>query len=469
MKRLFVLAFVILAGCGSAYISPSVQEVSENSGADISVKVVHLNPHTLRTANRSAYIPKHLPKAFEQLATTPSDRVAESDLPQPPVRPETRPKQLKMLLPPPITPAPYRLGVGDVIYLTTSTLSSSADLPVIVTGTSPGSTSGTPTGMPSVTAPTRPNSQKYTVQDDGAIAIPDIGRVNVAGLTISEAEAKIFDVLAKNQITLRFGLDVAEFNSKRVVMGGAVRKPGLIPIRLQTLHLGEALQQAGGITTKDQDYAIIRLYRDGKLYQIPVPRFLADPKLQKIALKDSDSVYVDTEFDLTKAQAYFSQQIQMMDLDYSTRSRAQQQLDREFARQKARLDEIRRNFQAKVALDAVKRDYVYLAGEVVRQGRFTLPFNRRASLADALFSSSGITTQVANVSQIYVLRGNRKGNSVTAYQLDARNIAYMVMATKMELRPNDIIFVAEQPVTKWNRAVGQIGPSFIQQVLNRIK
>ncbi len=461
MKRLFVLAFVVLAGCGSAYISPTVQEVSKNSGADISVKVIQLTPASIRAANRSRYVPKRLPKAFEKLTAMPVVQVSAPDLPQPPVQPENRPKHLEMRLPPALDPGPYRLGIGDVILLKTSTLSSSADQPSIVPGT--------PGIAPSMAAPARPKPQQYTVQDDGTIAIPDIGRVNVAGLTVSEAEAEIFKALAKNQITLRFGLDVAGFNSKRVVIGGAVGQPGVVPIRLQPLHLGEALQLAGGITAKDQDYATIRLYRDGKLYQIPVTRFLMDPKLQKLVLKDGDSIYVDTEFDLGKAQAYFAQQIQMMDLDYSARSRAQKRLDREISRQKARLDEIRANFQARVALDAVPRDYVYLAGEVVKQGRFTLPFNRRASLADALFSSSGITTQVANVSQIYVLRGNRKGNSVTAYQLDARNIAYMVMATKMELRPNDIIFVAEQPVTKWNRTVSQIGPSFIQAFAARIK
>lgn len=461
MKRLFMLAFVVLAGCGSAYISPSVQEVSKNSGADISVNVVQLSPTTIRAANRSPYVPRRLPKAFQKLATVPAETVATPDLPQPPVKPESRPKQLEMRLPPAVEPGPYRLGIGDVILLKTSTLSSSADQPAIVTGT--------PGIAPSMAAPARAKPQQYTVQDDGAIAIPDIGRVNVTGLTVSEAEAEIFKALAKNQITLRFGLDVAGFNSKRVVIGGAVGQPGVVPIRLQPLHLGEALQLAGGIAAKDQDYATIRLYRDGKLYQIPVTRFLVDPKLQKLVLKDGDSIYVDTEFDLGKAQAYFAQQIQMLNLDYSARSRAQQQLDREFNWQKARLDEIRANFQARVALDAVKRDYVYLAGEVVKQGRFTLPFNRRASLADALFSSSGITTQVANVSQIYILRANRRGDSVTAYQLDAHNIAYMVMATKMELRPNDIIFVAEQPVTKWNRTVSQIGPSFIQAFAARIK
>jgi polysaccharide export outer membrane protein len=31
----------------------------------------------------------------------------------------------------------------------------------------------------------------------------------------------------------------------------------------------------------------------------------------------------------------------------------------------------------------------------------------------------------------------------------------------MELRPGDVIFVAEQPVTRWNRVIDQITPSVI--------
>jgi polysaccharide export outer membrane protein len=37
----------------------------------------------------------------------------------------------------------------------------------------------------------------------------------------------------------------------------------------------------------------------------------------------------------------------------------------------------------------------------------------------------------------------------------------MLNATKIELRPNDIVFVSQQPVTRWNRVVQQIVPSLI--------
>ncbi|WP_417723219.1 hypothetical protein [Salipiger sp.] len=36
-----------------------------------------------------------------------------------------------------------------------------------------------------------------------------------------------------------------------------------------------------------------------------------------------------------------------------------------------------------------------------------------------------------------------------------------MLATRLELRPNDVIFVAEQPVTRWGRVIQQITPSLI--------
>ncbi|WP_164661972.1 hypothetical protein [Tropicibacter sp. Alg240-R139] len=57
----------------------------------------------------------------------------------------------------------------------------------------------------------------------------------------------------------------------------------------------------------------------------------------------------------------------------------------------------------------------------------------------------------------------KKGHQerVLALHLDAENAAAFVMATKLELRPNDIVFIAEQRVTRWGRVVNQLGPGLI--------
>ena len=304
----------------------------------------------------------------------------------------------------------------------------------------------------------------YTVQDDGAIAIPDVGRIRVAGMTLEEAEAEVFQKLVEAQIDPSFSLEIAEFNSKRVSIGGAVRNPTVVPIRLTPLLLTEALAAAGGVAVPDNDFAVIRIYRDGVLYQIPVAQLYQRQDLQKIRLAEGDSIFVDTDFDLTRAQAYFAEQIQLLGFRQSQRVQALGELQAAVGLRRAALSEARDNFQARVTLDAVKRDYVYLSGEVTKQSRFALPFGRTATLADALYGEGGFATETGNPGQIYILRGSPDPadfGAVTAWQLNARNAASNVLATRMELRPNDVIFIAEQPVTKWNRTIQQLTPSLI--------
>ena len=61
----------------------------------------------------------------------------------------------------------------------------------------------------------------------------------------------------------------------------------------------------------------------------------------------------------------------------------------------------------------------------------------------------------SDTSQIYLLRPKDR-NNIRGYHLDASNPSRLLLANKIELRPGDIIFVAPQPVTNYNRAFRQI-------------
>ncbi len=446
-RALLLSASFALAGCGAIYHPRTVSEASREKGAPLDVRVVEITPETVSTANRSPYRPRSLPAAFSRVVGQPVGEAATPALPTPPTEPAAPPAPTRLVLPPEPPAHPYRIGVADVLLLSTPT---------------PGSTVEQLTGI--LAAQTK--RQGYTVQDDGAISIPDVGRVEVAGLTLEEAEQALFQALVKAGIDPTFSLEIAEFHSQSVNVGGAVGNATVVPITLKPLTLGAALSAAGGVKVPDADYARILIFRDGKLYQIPFREFLRRPELGKLRLIDGDAVYVDEGYQLDRAQAYFREQITLLNLKQSARQQALQNLRAEFDLERARLEEERSNFQAKVALDAVPRDYVYLAGEVGTQGRFALPFGRKAVLADALFSQSGINASSGNPAQIYVLRGERSGQAVTAWHLDAANAANMVLATRFELRPNDIVFVSEEPVTSWNRALQQIMPSFVISVAN---
>ncbi|WP_175581750.1 polysaccharide biosynthesis/export family protein [Pseudooceanicola sp. HF7] len=445
MRALFSILFAVftLTGCGVIYHSPSVNSVSRG---DSKVRVIPMTAQNIMVANRASYHPKTLPAIFSQTAGTGRGMRGVGAGPEPALDQLTRPVGLETRIPPAVQPGPYRIGVGDVVLLATPQ-----------TGNTVEQLSGLLAAQNS--------RQGYTVQDDGAIAIPNVGRVNVSGMTLEEAEATLFQRLVENQIDPTFSLEIAEFHSKRVSVGGAVANPTVVPVTLTPRYLDEVLTAAGGVTTTDLDYASIRIYRDGTLYQIPLTELYSNASLQRIQLVDGDSVFVDTTYDLDLAQAYFTEQIRLAEYRQDARVSALNELTAEVNLRRANLDEARENYMTRLDLDSVDRDYVYLSGEVKTQSRYALPFDKVASLADALYDNgAGVPTRTGDVSQIYVLRGSddpREFSAITAWRLDARNATNLIMATRFELRPNDIIFVAEQPVTKWNRVVDQIVPSLL--------
>ena len=431
-----------IAGCGTVY---RTSDVVEGVAGGTNVRVLAVTAESVIQANRSSLAPKSLPAYFSQTAGTGSSVRGGSNLPSPTFQDEVRPKALELRLPPRADPGPYQIGVGDVVLLATPRAATSVE-------------------QLSGLLAAQNARQGYTVQDDGSINIPDVGRVRIAGLTIEDAEAALFQRLVENQIDPTFSLEISEFNSRKVSIGGAVGQPAVVPVTLTPLYLEEALAAAGGITVEDQDYASIRLYREGTLYQIPLSELYSRASLTRTRLLPGDAIFVDTEYELSRAQDYFAQQITLIQARQVARQSALAELQLEVTLRRSNLDEARTNYQTRVDLGADNRDYVYLAGEVGKQSRFALPFERKANLADALYDSGGVASTTGDISQIYVLRASadpREFGAVTAWHLDTRNAANLALATRFELRPDDIIFIAQQPVTKWSRSVSQIIPQVL--------
>lgn len=440
------LCSLALAGCSTIYRS---SDVVPGAGDATMVRVVPMTAETVIQANRSPYAPKTLPAVFSLsagngqgvsgrgvgvLPDAPSSQEAARDL------------SLTLSPPPAAAPGPYTIGVGDVLVLSTP------------------ATQNTVQELSGLLA--AQNSRNgYTVQDDGSINIPDVGRVRLAGLTVDEAEAVLFQRLVENQFDPTFSLEISEFNSRRVSVGGAVGNPGVQPITLTPLYLDEALAAAGSISVGDIDVSSVRIYRNGALYQIPLTDLYEKPELQRTQLVDGDSVFVDTEYKLDRAERYFEQQIRLKQTSLTGRKQSLDELSAAVDLRRSDYIEQRDNFKTRMEYGAVDQDYVYLTGEVDKQARYPLPFEQQASLADAIYdAASGISKKTGDVSEIYVLRAStdpREFGAVTAWHLDARNAANLTLATRFQLRPDDIVFVAENPVTKWGRTIDQITPSLI--------
>ncbi len=445
LRALLFGSCLMVSGCGVTYHSPTVQ--SQAAGLD--VRVVPITASSVKQANGALYQPLDLPLAFQSVASGSSLLHGQAALPKMPESPKQSRDTITTNLPAD-NPAPrYRIGVGDVVMLVTKSAASTIE----ELG-----------GL--LSAQTQRHG--FTVRDNGMISIPDIGQVEVAGKTLDDAEDAVFQALVAKKIDPAFSLEITEFKSQHVAIGGKVARAGAVPLTLKPLRLGDALAQAGGVTATDRKTTAIRLYRDGTLYQMPAAALRSNPAARNLTLLPGDAVYVDEGYSLDRAMAFYETQIAAIGLKRGARLQALTELKAEMILQRDVLDEQRANFTTRRDLDAERRDYVYLAGEVKQQGRVALPYGRHANLADVLYDEGGFDTKTGNPGQIYVIRSGTDPDNikVTAWHLDATNVINMTLATRMQMRPNDIVFIEEQPITKWSRAFEQAFPILINKSVN---
>ena len=87
--------------------------------------------------------------------------------------------------------------------------------------------------------------QVYTIDSDGSITFPLIGRIVAGGLTVSEFQDRLKAKLADGYIrNPQVGVDIVGYKSQFVFVGGEVRTPGQIPMA-GVMTLPEALAIAG--------------------------------------------------------------------------------------------------------------------------------------------------------------------------------------------------------------------------------
>jgi polysaccharide export outer membrane protein len=133
-----------------------------------------------------------------------------------------------------------------------------------------------------------------TVDNDGTIDCPYIGRVKVGGQTARQVESEIKERLAKGfLVNPSVSVTIKTYRSKTVSVQGYVRSPGEYILQ-GNVSLTSVLAQAGSMTLDAGSYVIIsRRGADGKTEQIRVTRRdIETGKAQDVFLKDGDTVLV---------------------------------------------------------------------------------------------------------------------------------------------------------------------------------
>ena len=134
--------------------------------------------------------------------------------------------------------------------------------------------------------------QTYQVQEDGSVALPLIGHVQVAGLTRAEAQKKIEAVYSKDVLVNPI-IELKITNLKVTVLG-EVKAQGNYPLVRDKTSLIEVIGQAGGFTEKANEKTVKIIRGDPKKPQVTEldlsqVKTLADPR---IILKNNDIIYI---------------------------------------------------------------------------------------------------------------------------------------------------------------------------------
>jgi len=133
-------------------------------------------------------------------------------------------------------------------------------------------------------------SAAYTIDGQGNINLPHIGRVRAAGSTQDQLQSAIENAYKAGQIYTNPSISVSVASAARFVnVSGEVKSPHRVEFTAD-LTLLSAITACGGFT----DYADqkkVRFIRDGQATQISIPELRKDPS-KDIRLKPGDSIEV---------------------------------------------------------------------------------------------------------------------------------------------------------------------------------
>jgi polysaccharide biosynthesis/export protein len=112
---------------------------------------------------------------------------------------------------------------------------------------------------------------RVTVNDDGFIPLNVLGKVQVAGLTSTQIEAKLKALLEADILTkATVSVQVVEFASKPISVVGAVVRPGRIGATGNTTLI-QAITQAGGLAAgHGRELYVLRTGRNGLSEQVAI-------------------------------------------------------------------------------------------------------------------------------------------------------------------------------------------------------
>ena len=126
------------------------------------------------------------------------------------------------------------------------------------------------------------------VDDDGAINMPFVGDIMVAGRTTNEIERLLRNALRRKSQNPQVLVSIAEGLTNSVIIGGDVRQPGRLVLPTNRESLSDVIALSGGNTGEIKDM-LVRVQRGGVFSEFRLSEIMADPA-QDIRIFPADRI-----------------------------------------------------------------------------------------------------------------------------------------------------------------------------------
>lgn len=243
-------------------------------------------------------------------------------------------------------------------------------------------------------------SAGHQIGPDGTIFFPYAGRIRAGGRTTAQVRTELEKKLAKFITKPQVGVAVAAYRSQKTFISGKVNKPGTYPVTDVPLTIRGIIAKSGGLS---KDAADTALFIHNKK-QIPIDLealYRKGDNSQNYVMRSGDSLHIDK-------------------------------------------------------LDPYKK--VFVMGEVLNPGNVTID-RFGLSLAEALSTAKGVNEETANPMGVFVVR-QVNPKKPTIYQLQMTSVHAMALAEQFSLQPRDVVYVTATPITRWNRVISKLLPTF---------
>jgi protein involved in polysaccharide export with SLBB domain len=315
---------------------------------------------------------------------------------------------------------PYRVVRGDVLEFT---------MPALLQAATAAEVQATQTRNLPV------NPYLTRVRDNGAITLPAVGSMMVAGLSLAQIEEQVVKAYQHVVLQPSVFVRVAQYKTSKVYIAGAVRTPGVYALQADQMTLSSLLTQAGGIS--EVGAAVVRLVRSNPPKEAASDAndlSGASPRQAPLA-KTGIEAGAPTRDGAPGASESKPILLPVVNTNIPYRDIALDEGDT-------------------VVVEPVRMPLFSVLGLVARPGNFPYPPNAQYNLTQAIAFAGGLDP-VAQPRYVTIYRLTEDGSVVRApFRLIAKDKFTDALGTP--IRPGDVVAVENTPRTRMNSTIREL-------------